>query len=55
MIVGAVTAMETGTGDALVFRGGKFGEFTQWPSPAPNEKVQAVNSRHTDNDVRNYT
>ena len=37
MIVGAVTAMEAGTGDALVFRGGKFGEYTQWPSPAPTE------------------
>jgi flavin reductase (DIM6/NTAB) family NADH-FMN oxidoreductase RutF len=37
MIVGAVTAMDAGTGDALVFRGGKFGEYTQWPTPASTE------------------
>ena len=36
MIVGSVTAMEPGTGEALVFRGGTFGEFTLWPAPAPS-------------------
>ncbi|WP_461175140.1 flavin reductase family protein (plasmid) [Arthrobacter sp. Z1-9] len=35
MIVGAVKAMETGSGDALLFRGGKFGEYNLWPSPPP--------------------
>jgi flavin reductase (DIM6/NTAB) family NADH-FMN oxidoreductase RutF len=40
MIVGSVSAMEAGTGDALMFRGGKFGEFTLWPSPTPTEKAQ---------------
>ncbi|WP_175637420.1 hypothetical protein [Sinomonas mesophila] len=35
MIVGSVTAMEPGTGEALVFRGGTFGEFTLWPTPTP--------------------
>jgi flavin reductase (DIM6/NTAB) family NADH-FMN oxidoreductase RutF len=41
MIVGLVTAMEAGTGDALVFRGGKFGEYTQWPVPAPAPTTEA--------------
>lgn len=39
MIVGAVTAMETGNSDALMFRGGKFGEFTLWDTPTPAEKA----------------
>lgn len=39
MIVGAVDSMVTGEGDALMFRGGKFGEFIQWPVPAPNDKA----------------
>jgi flavin reductase (DIM6/NTAB) family NADH-FMN oxidoreductase RutF len=39
MIVGSVSAMDAGTGDALMFRGGKFGEFTLWPSPTPTEKA----------------
>lgn len=33
MIVGAVKAMDPGTGDALMFRGGKFGDYNQWPAP----------------------
>ncbi|MCA4133428.1 flavin reductase family protein [Arthrobacter sp. M4] len=33
MIVGSVTAMEAGEGEALMFRGGKFGEYLLWPSP----------------------
>ncbi|MCU1566357.1 MAG: hypothetical protein JWQ56_1294 [Pseudarthrobacter sp.] len=33
MIVGAVKAMEAGTGNALMFRGGKFGDYNQWPTP----------------------
>ncbi|WP_267279017.1 flavin reductase family protein [Arthrobacter sp. CDRTa11] len=39
MIVGSVSAMEAGMGDALMFCGGKFGEFTLWPSPTPTEKA----------------
>ena len=35
MVVGSVTAMEPGTGEALMFRGGTFGEYTRWPDPAP--------------------
>jgi hypothetical protein len=50
MIIGAVTAMQTGTGDALVFRGGKFGEYSQWPSPAPTENARQ--HRQPDNEVR---
>lgn len=41
MIVGAVKAMQAGTGEALVFRGGKFGEFHQWPVPAPTATESA--------------
>ena len=54
MIVGAVKAMEAGTGDALVFRGGKFGEYHQWPVPAPTgaEKSPAMTIQHPDNEGR---
>lgn len=38
VVVGAITEMENGTGDALIFRGGKFGEFIQWEQPAPEPK-----------------
>jgi len=38
MIVGAIDSMTVGQGDALMFRGGKFGEFDLWPAPAPAEK-----------------
>ncbi|WP_219820524.1 flavin reductase family protein [Pseudoclavibacter sp. RFBA6] len=38
IIVATITGMEEGTGDALVFRGGKFGEFDQWDKPAPAPK-----------------
>jgi flavin reductase (DIM6/NTAB) family NADH-FMN oxidoreductase RutF len=36
MIVGAIVNLEAGQGDALLFRGGKFGDFNLWPAPAPN-------------------
>jgi len=39
MIVGSVSAMEAGARDALMFRGGKFGEFTLWPPAPPTEKA----------------
>ena len=45
MIVGSVTAMEPGTGEALVFRGGKFGEFTLWPTPAPAPTTEKAADR----------
>lgn len=35
MIVGSIEALVPGSGDALVFRGGTFGEFTPWPAPTP--------------------
>ncbi|QVQ51736.1 flavin reductase family protein [Spiractinospora alimapuensis] len=38
VIVGSVVAMEAGAGDALMFRGGTFGEFTLWDGPAPEPK-----------------
>lgn len=40
MIVGSVSAMVPGTGDALLFRGGKFGECSLWPTPAPTQKAE---------------
>ncbi|WP_433875272.1 flavin reductase family protein [Sinomonas atrocyanea] len=40
MIVGSVSSMEAGAGEALVFRGGKFGEFTLWPTPDPTQKAE---------------
>lgn len=33
VIIGAIKAVAPGTGEALMFRGGKFGEFTLWPAP----------------------
>ncbi|MGQ3383160.1 flavin reductase family protein [Glutamicibacter sp. TV12E] len=38
MIVGGVDAMEASEREALLFRGGKFGEFELWPAPAPEAK-----------------
>ncbi|WP_313810570.1 flavin reductase family protein [Glutamicibacter sp.] len=35
MIVGGVDSMEATEKEALLFRGGKFGEFDLWPAPAP--------------------
>lgn len=40
MVVGAVTNMEEGTGDALLFRAGKFGQYLPIKIPAP-ESVPA--------------
>ena len=40
MIVGAVKAMQAGTGDALLFRGGKFGDYNQWPTPPADTAKQ---------------
>ncbi|HKU12381.1 MAG TPA: flavin reductase family protein [Sinomonas sp.] len=34
MIVGSIENLVPGEGEALMFRGGKFGEFTLWPTPA---------------------
>jgi len=39
MIVGAIESMSVGEQEALLFRGGKFGEFNLWPTPAPNAKA----------------
>lgn len=39
VIVGSIEELVVGEGEALMFRGGKFGEFTQWPTPAPNGKA----------------
>lgn len=39
MIVGAIESMTVGEADALLFRGGKFGDFNLWPAPAPNAKA----------------
>lgn len=44
IIVATISAMEIGGGDALVFRGGKFGEFTQWDDLAPAPKPIAEES-----------
>ena len=35
MVVGSVTNMSEGTGDALLFRGGKFGQYQPIEIPAP--------------------
>lgn len=35
MVVGSVTNMSEGTGDALLFRGGKFGQYLPIEIPAP--------------------
>ncbi|WP_219844152.1 flavin reductase family protein [Arthrobacter sp. MYb222] len=39
MIVGGVETMEATEREALLFRGGKFGDFNLWPAPAPTEKA----------------
>ncbi len=38
VIVGAIHALETGEGPALLFRGGEFGDFNLWPTAQSNEK-----------------
>lgn len=38
IVVATIIGMEIGSGDALVFQGGKFGEFTKWDEPAPAPK-----------------
>ncbi|MBB3811077.1 flavin reductase (DIM6/NTAB) family NADH-FMN oxidoreductase RutF [Pseudochelatococcus contaminans] len=38
IIVSNITGMEIGSGDALAFRGGRFGEFLEWDEPAPAPK-----------------
>ncbi|MFW0795902.1 flavin reductase family protein [Gordonia sp. CPCC 205515] len=38
VIVGAIHALEIGAGDALLFRGGKFGDFNLWPTPSSSER-----------------
>jgi flavin reductase (DIM6/NTAB) family NADH-FMN oxidoreductase RutF len=40
MIVGSIEELIPGEGDALLFRGGKFGEFNMWETPAPAGKTQ---------------
>jgi flavin reductase (DIM6/NTAB) family NADH-FMN oxidoreductase RutF len=44
MVVGSVTNMSEGTGDALLFRGGKFGQYLpiEIPAPAPAEQAQTA-------------
>ena len=39
MVVGAVTGMEEGNGDALLFRAGKFGQYLPIEIPAPAEQA----------------
>lgn len=39
MIVGSIEALVPGEGEALMFRGGKFGEFTLWPAPETTGKA----------------
>ena len=41
MVVGAVTNMEEGSGDALLFRGGKFGQYQPIESTAPTQTETA--------------
>lgn len=45
VVVGEIKEMEQGSGDALVFRGGKFGEFTLWDTPAPEPKPISEESK----------
>lgn len=40
MIVGSIEEITPGVGEALMFRGGKFGEFTMWQTPTPTGKAQ---------------
>jgi flavin reductase (DIM6/NTAB) family NADH-FMN oxidoreductase RutF len=42
LVVGSVTNMVEGTGDALLFRGGKFGQYLPIEIPAPAETAPAV-------------
>jgi flavin reductase (DIM6/NTAB) family NADH-FMN oxidoreductase RutF len=42
MVVGAVTSMEEGSGNALIFRGGKFGQYL--PIDLPTQTPEAVRS-----------
>ena len=42
MVVGAVTNMEEGSGNALIFRGGKFGQYL--PIDLPTQTPEAVRS-----------
>jgi flavin reductase (DIM6/NTAB) family NADH-FMN oxidoreductase RutF/predicted ester cyclase len=42
MIVGSVTAMQTGAGAALVFSGGKFGECNLFDAPAKPSEIDAA-------------
>lgn len=39
VIVGSIEELAAGEGEALMFRGGEFGEFTRWPTPGPNGKA----------------
>lgn len=39
MIVGSIEELVPGEGEALVYRGGTFGEFFQWPDPAETGKA----------------
>ncbi|WP_336716474.1 flavin reductase family protein [Arthrobacter sp. USHLN218] len=41
MVVGAVTSMTEGSGDALLFRGGKFGQYQPIEMPVPDEARSA--------------
>lgn len=42
MVVGAVTNMEEGSGNALIFRGGKFGQYL--PIDLPTQTPEAIRS-----------
>lgn len=48
MIVGSIEELVPGSGDALLFKGGKFGDFNQWPAPAPVTAVPAAASTGKD-------
>ena len=39
VIIGAIQTIVPGGGEALMFRGGGFGEFIQWPNPAVGVEV----------------
>ncbi len=45
MIVGSVSAMEAGEGEALMFRGGKFGEYLLWPAPETPQNAHTPQNR----------
>ena len=42
MVVGAVTNMSEGTGNALLFRGGKFGQYQPIEIPVPESAAPAA-------------